>query len=156
MGVAGVIVALVAGLAALTVLPAVLRLLGPRVNMLAPKRWQQSAMTAAGTSGFWYRVSHFVMRRPLPLAVLGAALLIALGLPFAGIKFNSVDQTALPASSDARVVHDTLVRDYGAPTGATLTIVAEAPASDAGQVQVFADSLKSLGGVDQITPPQPV
>src|SRR6202158_3591377 len=63
MGVAGVIVALTAGLMALTVLPSVLRLLGPRVNMLAPKRWQQSAMATAGTSGFWYRFSHFVMGR---------------------------------------------------------------------------------------------
>jgi uncharacterized membrane protein YdfJ with MMPL/SSD domain len=156
MGVAGVIVALIAGTMALTVLPAVLRLLGPRVNMLAPKRWQKTAMSAAGTSGFWYRFSHFVMRRALVLAVLSAALLIALGLPFAGIKFNSVDETDLPASSDARIVHDTLVRDYGAPTGATLTIVAEAPASAAADVQSYADSLKSLGGVATITAPQPV
>src|SRR6202165_3716730 len=156
MGAAGVIVALTAGLIALTVLPAVLRLLGPRVNMLAPKRWQQSAMTTQGTSGFWYRFSHFVMRRPLPLAILGAALLIALGLPFDGLKFNSVDQTDLPTSSDARVVHDTLVRDYGAPTGATLTIVAEAPSSDGAPVQAFADSLRSLSGVDRVTTPQPL
>ena len=156
MGVAGVIVALTAGLMALTVLPSVLRLLGPRVNMLAPKRWQQSAMATAGTSGFWYRFSHFVMRRPLPLAAISAAFLIALGLPFAGIKFNSVDQTDLPTSSDARIVHDTLVRDYGAPTGATLTIVAEAPASAAADVQTYADSLRSLGGVDNVTAPQPV
>jgi uncharacterized membrane protein YdfJ with MMPL/SSD domain len=156
MGVAGVIVALIAGAMALTVLPAVLRLLGPRVNMLAPKRWQQTAMSAAGTSGFWYRFSHFVMRRALVLAVLSAALLIALGLPFAGIKFNSVDETDLPASSDARIVHDTLVRDYGAPTGATLTIVAEAPATTAADVQTYADSLRSLGGVTAVTAPQPV
>jgi uncharacterized membrane protein YdfJ with MMPL/SSD domain len=156
MGVAGVIVALTAGLMALTVLPSVLRLLGPRVNMLAPKRWQQSAMSAAGTTGFWYRFSHFVMRRALPLAVLSAALLIALGLPFAGIKFNSVDETDLPASSDARIVHDTLVRDYGAPTGATVTIVAEAPASDAADVQSLANNLSSLSGVDRVTTPQPV
>ena len=154
MGVAGVIVALIAGTMALTVLPAVLRLLGPRVNMLAPKRWQQTAMSAAGTSGFWYRFSHFVMRRAVVLAVLSAALLIALGLPFAGIKFNSVDETDLPASSDARIVHDTLVRDYGAPTGATLTIVAEAPTAATGRdVQGFADSLKSLNGVTAITAP---
>jgi uncharacterized membrane protein YdfJ with MMPL/SSD domain len=156
MGVAGIIVALTAGLIALTVLPSVMRLLGPRVNMLAPKRWQQSAMMAQGTSGFWYRFSHFVMRRPIPLAILSAGLLIALGLPFAGIKFNSVDQTDLPASSDARIVHDTLVRDYGAPTGGTLTIVAEAPASEAPQVQAFAADLRSFSGVTAVTPPQPV
>ena len=154
MGVAGIIVALTAGTMALTVLPSVLRLLGPRVNMLAPKRWQQSAMAAAGTSGFWYRFSHFVMRRPLPLAILSAGLLIALGLPFAGIKFNSVDQTDLPESSDARVVSDTLRSEYGKPTGAVLTIVAEAPATDSAQVLTYAGSLSSLGGVTNITTPQ--
>ena len=156
MGVAGVIVALTAGTIALTVLPSVLRLLGPRVNMLAPKRWQHLAMTAAGNTGFWYRFSHFVMRHPIPLATLSAALLIALGLPFAGIKFNSVDQTDLPKSSDARVVYDTLVSEYGKPTGAVLTIVAEAPAWDAAQVLAYEDSLSSLGGVNHVTVPQPV
>jgi len=154
MGVAGVIVALTAGTMALTVLPAVLRLLGPRVNMLSPKRWQQSAMTTAGTSGFWYRFSHFVMRRPIPLAILSAGLLIALGLPFAGIKFNSVDQTDLPKSSDARIVSDTLISEYGKPTGAVLTIVAEAPATDSAQVLSYAGTLSLLGDVTNITTPQ--
>ena len=154
MGVAGIIVALTAGTIALTVLPSVLRLLGPRVNMLAPERWQQSAMAAAGTSGFWYRFSHFVMRRPIPLAILSAGLLIALGLPFAGIKFNSVDQTDLPKSSDARVVSDTLISEYGKPTGAVLTIVAEAPATNSAQVLSYAGSLSSLGHVTNVTTPQ--
>lgn len=156
MGVAGVIVALTAGTIALTVLPSVLRLLGPRVNMLAPKRWQHLAMTAAGNTGFWYRFSHFVMRRPIPLAAVSATFLIALGLPFAGIKFNSVDQTDLPASSDARLVSDTMIREYGKPTGAVLTVVAEAPVWDAAQVLAYAGSLGSLGGVTHFTTPQPV
>src|ERR1700687_3541015 len=143
-------------LVALTVLPAVLRLLGPRVNLLAPKRWQQKATNTSDSSGFWYRFSHFVMRRPIPIAVLSAALLIVLGLPFTGIKFNSVDQTALPASSDARVVNETLTSDFGWPQGAVLTIAVEAPASAASDVQAFADSLKTLGDVKQVTAPQPV
>lgn len=154
MGVAGVIVALTAGTIALTVLPSVLRLLGPRVNMLAPGRWRHSAMATAGNTGFWYRFSHFVMRRPVPLAVASAALLIALGLPFAGIKFNSVDQTALPKSSDARVVSDALVSEYGRPTGAVLTIVAETPATDSARVMSYAGSLSSLGDVTNVTAPQ--
>src|SRR4030081_1077547 len=156
MGVAGIIVALMACLVALTVLPAVLRLLGPRVNLLAPKRWQQTAATTSGTSGFWYRFSHFVMRRPIPLAALSAAVLIALGLPFAGIKFNSVDQTALPTTSDARIVNETLKRDFGWPQGAVLTVAVEAPSSAGADVQAFADSLKTLGDVKQVTAPQPV
>jgi uncharacterized membrane protein YdfJ with MMPL/SSD domain len=156
MGVAGIIVALTACVVALTVLPAVLRLLGRRVNSLAPRRWQQQVMSTSGTSGFWYRFSHFVMRHPIQLAALSAALLIALGLPFAGIRFNSVDQTALPASSDARQVSDTLIRDYGKPTGASLTIVVEAPQSAAADVRSFAGSLNSVSSVTQVTTPQPV
>jgi len=83
-------------------------------------------------------------------------VLIALGLPFAGIKFNSVDQTALPVTSDARIVNETLKRDFGWPKGAVLNVVVEAPASAGAQVQAFADSLKSEPGVTQVTPPQPL
>src|SRR5712664_638506 len=156
MGAAGVIVALMACAVALTVIPAVMRLWGHRVNWLAPRRWQQKPTNISDTSGFWYRFSHFVMRRPITLAALAAAVLIALGLPFAGIKFNSVDQTALPVTSEARVVNETLKRDFGWPKGAVLNIVVEAPVSAGTQVQAFADGLKSELGVTQVTPAQPV
>lgn len=156
MGAAGIIVALTACAVSLTVLPAVLRLLGGRVNWLAPKRWQQAVTQPAGNSGFWYRFARFVMARPLPLAALSAALLIALGLPFAGIKFNSVDQSDLPKSSDARQVSDALMSEYGRPSTATMTIVAESPLADGAPVQAFADSLRSLPGITLIRPPQPV
>ncbi|GAC1504166.1 MAG: MMPL family transporter [Candidatus Dormibacteraceae bacterium] len=155
MGAAGVIVALMACAVALTVLPAVMRLLGTRVNWLAPRRWQQKPTTVSDASGFWYRFSQFVMRRPVPIAALSAAVLIALGLPFAGIKFNSVDQTALPLSNEARQVNETLKRDFGWPQGAVLTVVVEAPSSAGAQVQSFADSLKSEPNVAQVTPPRP-
>jgi uncharacterized membrane protein YdfJ with MMPL/SSD domain len=156
MGVAGVIVALTAMVVALTMLPAVLRLLGQRINWLAPKRWQKAVTTPAGNSGFWYRFSHFVMGRPIPLAAASAALLIALGLPFSGIRFNSVDQTDLPTNSDARLVFDTLVAKYGEPTGAVLTVVVEAPTSDAAAVQAYAQGLGSISNVANVTTPQPV
>ena len=58
--------------------------------------------------GFWYRLSRFVMRRPLPIATLSALFLIVLGLPFLGIKFNTVDPTVLPESSSARQAYDTV------------------------------------------------
>jgi RND superfamily putative drug exporter len=96
------------------------------------------------------------MRRPIPLAALSAALLIALGLPFAGIKFNSVDQTALPTTSDARIVNETLKRDFGWPTGAVLNVVVEAPMSAASEVQSFAQSVQSAPNVAHVGPPQPV
>lgn len=156
MGVGGVIVALSAGLVALTVLPAVLRLLGRRVNSLAPRSWQRAVSAPSDTRGFWYRLSWFVMHRPLPVAALSAVLLIALGLPFLGIRFNSVDLTSLPSGLAARQVDDALHRDFGAPSGATVSVVVEAPATDQAQLQAFAASLRSVANVADVSAPQMV
>ena len=88
-----------AALVSLTLLPAILAALGPRVNALSPKRWQASLHRDASgeRGGFWYRLSHAIMRRPVPFAVGATTLLIALGLPFLGIKFTGVDASVLPA-----------------------------------------------------------
>ena len=63
-------------LVSLTVLPAVLTLLGRRVNSLAPRFLQRRAEADARPDehGFWYRLSRFVMRRPLPIATLQCPL----------------------------------------------------------------------------------
>ncbi len=156
MGVGGVIVALTAGMVSLTILPAVLRLLGRRVNSLAPRSWQRAVSNPSDTRGFWYRMSWFVMRRPVPVAAVSAVVLIALGLPFLGIRFNSVDISALPSGLAASQVDAALHRDFGVPTGATITVVVEAPASAQAQVQDFAGSLTSVANVADVGTPQAV
>ena len=114
MGLGGSLVALIAAVIALVVLPAVLALLGNRVNSLAPaflhRRAERDAQPA--TAGFWYRLSRFVMRAPTRVAVASAALLIALGIPFLGIEFTSVDAQVLPSSASARQVDDALRADF--------------------------------------------
>src|SRR6266581_7326521 len=74
MGIAGALVALIAATLALVVLPAILALLGPRVNALAPKRLQRAADRDARSaeSGFWYRLSRSVIARPRRIALLSA------------------------------------------------------------------------------------
>ena len=114
MGIGGSLVALLAAAVALVVLPAVLSILGPRVNALAPRFLQRRAERDAKPTeaGFWYRLSRFVMRRPVPIATLSAAFLIALGIPFLSIKFTSVDAQVLPESASARQVDDVLNSDF--------------------------------------------
>ncbi len=114
MGIGGALVALLAAAVALIVLPAVLSILGPRVNALAPRFLQRRAErdATATEAGFWYRLSRFVMRRPAPIAALSAAFLIALGIPFLSIKFTSVDAQVLPASATARQVDDVMRSDF--------------------------------------------
>src|SRR5436190_716175 len=114
MGIGGSLVALFAASVALVILPAVLSILGPRVNALAPKFLQRRAErdATATQQGFWYRLSRFVMRRPIPIATISAIALIALGIPFLQIRFTSVDAQVLPESASARQVDDVMRSDF--------------------------------------------
>ncbi len=127
MGIGGVLVALLAGAVALLVLPAVLALLGPRVNALAPRRLQRAADADArpASVGAWYRLSRAVMRRPVGIASAGAALLIALGIPFLGANFTAVDAGVLPDSTSARQVDEALERDFDRTRTTPITLVAQ-------------------------------
>jgi RND superfamily putative drug exporter len=116
MGIAGGLSAPLAGLIALTVLPALFMVLGSRVNALSLGRWRRAAeRTARGERGGWYRLAHALMRRPVPVAVATTALLLLLALPFLGIRFTGVDPSVLPPEQSSRVVDTALRRDF-APT----------------------------------------
>jgi RND superfamily putative drug exporter len=156
MGIAGAVVALVAATLALVVLPALLTVLGPRVNALAPKRLQRAADRDArpAHSGAWYRLSRFVMRRPGRIAVLSATFLIALGIPFTGIKFVSVTASVLPHSASARQVDDTLARDFPPNRTSPVEVVVGAPASSA-QVKALTARISRLPDVSAVAPAQP-
>jgi uncharacterized membrane protein YdfJ with MMPL/SSD domain len=154
MGLGGMMVSLIAASVALVVLPAVLKLLGTRVNALAPKRLQRAAGrdAQAAQSGFWYRLSRAVMRRPLPIAVTSAAVLVVLGLPFLGIKFISIDASVLPHSASARKVDVALKTQF--PPGRTSPVFVATRSSPAG-TRAYARQLAHLPGVDSVSPPQP-
>jgi uncharacterized membrane protein YdfJ with MMPL/SSD domain len=116
MGYGGVATVLVDMLAALTVLPALLALLGPRVNALRIRRAVQRP-PAAGHSGAWYRLASSVMRRPLVYAIPIVIVLLALGSPFLRVTWGGTDATVLPANAASRVVTEALNRDFpGNPT----------------------------------------
>jgi uncharacterized membrane protein YdfJ with MMPL/SSD domain len=154
MGVGGLMVALIACSVALLVLPSILALLGPRVNSLSPA-WLQRAADADARpahSGFWYRLSRFVMRRPARTAVISAAFLIALGIPFFGIKFTSVDATVLPTSAQARQVDTALKTDFPPNRTSPVTVAVHAP--NGPQVQAFARQVGTLPGVASVNPPR--
>jgi RND superfamily putative drug exporter len=137
------------------VLPAILTVLGPRINALAPKRLQRAAEHEARPAdhGFWYRLSHVVMRRPAPIAVASAALLIALGIPFMHIKFIQADARVLPSAASARQVETTLTRQFPPNRTSPLEVVIGAPASS-WQVRQLAARIGNLPGVSAVAPAQ--
>ena len=109
MGIAGGLVGPLAGLIALTVLPALFVLLGPRVNALSLRRPRP-----AGDRGGWYRLAHGLMRRPLPVAAGAAAILVVAGIPFLSLRFTGVDASVLPPHASSRVVDAAVTRDFPA------------------------------------------
>jgi len=151
MGIAGAIVAVVAAALALVVLPALLALLGPRVNALAPRRLQRAADRDArpDESGYWYRLSQFVIDRPRRIALIGAGALIALGVPFASIKFLPADASTLPASASAYRVDAALRSEFPPGRTAPLEVVVGAPAGSK-QVSALAERIRALPDVSAV------
>jgi uncharacterized membrane protein YdfJ with MMPL/SSD domain len=114
MGLGGLSAVLIAMVAALTVLPALLSVLGHRVDALSVRRlFRRSARPARAVEhGFWYRLAHSIMRRPVLYAVGVLALLLVAGAPFLRVEFGGIDARALPAGTESRVVSETLDRDF--------------------------------------------
>jgi putative drug exporter of the RND superfamily len=147
---AGVAVALLAGLFSVVVLPAILVLLGHRVNALT--LWRRSV--APPEEGFWHRVATLVMRRPIPIATAVVALLLVLGTPFLGLRLSSPDDRVLPESADVRQVHDVLREEFSSEEAGALSIVApDAPNAVPGrpnQIDTYATQLATMPNVARV------
>jgi uncharacterized membrane protein YdfJ with MMPL/SSD domain len=154
MGIGGAMVALLAAAVALTILPAVLALLGTRVNSLAPKFLARRAERDArpAQEGFWYRLSHFVMRRPIPVATLSALFLIVLGIPFWGIKFTSVDPSILPKDASARQVYAAMRTEFPPYRDTPIEVAVEGGGARA--AAKVRSEVAAVHGVGAALPPQ--
>jgi RND superfamily putative drug exporter len=128
MGYGGVATVVVDMLAALTVLPALLAVLGPRVNALRVRRSVAASQSAKAQAdepaGGWYRLARSVMRRPVAYAATIVVVLLALGAPFLHVVWGGTDARVLPATAQARVVTEALSRDFaGNPTAPIESLV---------------------------------
>jgi len=158
MGVGGIFVALMAAATAVIALPALLVALGPRVNALSPARWRRSLETAPEerSTGFWYRLSHAVMRRPVLVAVTTIAVLVLLGLPALSLKFTGIDATVLPKHESAYRVDHAIKNDFPENRSAPIFVAAEAPSSARSELDDYAARVKDLPGVVTVTRPENV
>lgn len=148
MAIAGSITAILAAVVAVTALPALLMLLGPRVNALAPARWQRRV--AETEQGFWYRLSRGVMRRPLAIAIATGTVLIIAGLPFLRIEFTGIDARILPNDTPAKQIDTTLRTQYARGVTEPVTVALRAPESAGRDVRRYARALERLDGVDEL------
>ncbi len=149
MGLAGVAVVALVVAAALTLLPALLALAGRRIAPSAPR--------ADGT-GVFARIASAVQRRPLPIAVAAAGVMIVLALPSVGLRLAQADARLLPTSTQTRQLYDTLAAYYPALSRPEpIVVVAMAPTRSA-RLAIFRDRLAAVPGITavEVGPPGPV
>jgi putative drug exporter of the RND superfamily len=102
MGVGGLLVPLVSIAASATLLPALLAMMGTRVNRwrIIPKRILEKR-AAADTTGFWHRLATAIMRRPILFFCAAGGLMIALALPALGLHLTGGDNRGVPLTTEA-------------------------------------------------------
>jgi putative drug exporter of the RND superfamily len=117
-------------LAALTLLPAVLGILGPRINSLrVPLLGRLTASTAnpdrEGRRGFWHGWALAVMRRPIIVLLFSAALLVALGWPIFSMSVSSYGASSLPSSAEAQRGIDIVDQQFGTANSNPIYVVVQ-------------------------------
>ena len=145
MGYGGVATVAIDVIAALTVLPALLAVLGYRVNALRVRKGAGRAPTSE-TAGGWYRLAHSVMRRPVAYAAVIIVVLLALGAPFLKISWGGDDARALPAAATARQVYEKLTSEFPANSTAPIeAVVTNVPSQD--ELAAYIHKIDAIGGV---------
>ncbi|HLQ04787.1 MAG TPA: MMPL family transporter, partial [Verrucomicrobiae bacterium] len=127
LGVAGAIVVAVAVLYALTFLPALLAILGPRVNAWPVPLGPLGGPSGRGTSvsGFWHTLATSVMRRPLLVLIPTVAFVLFVGSPFLQLRLANADTETLPPQAESRRGYDALVAKYPGQEQSTITVVVD-------------------------------
>ncbi|MEU3982839.1 MMPL family transporter [Streptomyces sp. NPDC026672] len=118
---AGIGVATIAAAAALILMPALLTVLGPRVEA---GRLPWSQRHRSSEAPFWGRLAGAVTRRPL-IALAPLALLVLMASPLAHAVFGTPDEGVLPASAPSRQISDELRTDFDGNQAATLQVVVQ-------------------------------
>ena len=133
-----ILVVLVAVLAALTLLPAIVSLLGDRIESLRVPFFGRRAQEPAESGGFWGRIVAVVMRHPVVALVLSVAVLLIAAIPYFSIHTGSAGLATLPDSTHAKQGYVVLNRDFTVGEVTPATIVVDGDVASAGARAAFA------------------
>ncbi len=163
IGIAGMLVVLCSVLFALTFLPAVLGMLGPRVNALSIRgllgRFRPTAEIIESERGSrWARVAHGVMRRPILVLVPTLALLLLAGTPFLRLEQGVPGAEIYPAGVESRDAYVALQTEFAPGETTPIVVLADVPGepTDLATIRIltdFAATLEAMDGIDRVEGP---
>ncbi|MFI0370144.1 MMPL family transporter [Actinomadura sp. 1N219] len=147
IAVASVATAVSAAAVSVLVTPALLRLLGPRIErwrLIRPRREREVEL------GRWHGLALLVMRHPVAVAAVTIPALLALGLPFTGARLGMMDEAALPADTSAAQVAQTIRHEFGALEQDALQVVSQNTGGRAAALPAYATTLSRLPTVARV------
>ncbi len=131
---AGIPVVALAAAGSIVTLPALLKVLGPRVDSLSIR-----GSTGAKAEGrAWHQIATLVMRRPIPIATGGVLILLLLGAPFLRAEVGLPDDRVLPPGAAGRIVSDEIRADFVGNEAFALSVLADGVDVQDSSVQVEA------------------
>jgi putative drug exporter of the RND superfamily len=142
LAVGAITVVLVSVVAALTLVPALLSLLGDRVDALRLR-------VGRGRGAFWARIAESVMRRPVVSLVAAVAVLVALAAPYAWVQTGSSGVSTLPDGFASKRAFELIDREFGAPDSTTAEVVVAGDTASPSSQAAVARLRSSLSGDDR-------
>jgi RND superfamily putative drug exporter len=158
VAVASAVVVLVTMAAAVTLIPALLGIIGMRVlSRKERRRLEEQGPRDPKLEGVWPRWAAYVQRHRWPLATAALIIMLALAVPALSLRLGSSDAGQDPESTTTRKAYDLLAGGFGAGFNGTFQIVAKTPngKADLPKVQQLADTLSSTKGLAAVSPPVP-
>jgi len=147
MGYGGIAAVLVAMLAALTVLPAILVLLGRRIDKgRLPWRRKWDMPEPAGDHGRWASLARAVMRHPVAVLAVTGVVLLVVASPFLGAKWGGIDYRILPEDAPSRIAAEKL-QEFGPETSLASAVLEDV---DAAAVASYVADARDVEGVRQV------
>ena len=152
---AGLAAVVFAAIGAVVVLPAVLAVLGHRIDSLDLRKPVRRLLRlpaprpAQLDTGAWSRIALVVMRRPLPIATTVIVLLLVAAAPFRSVVFSLPDDRVLPASAEGYQVAEAVRQDFPSRDAQALQVVAPGADGDVATT-AYATALSRVDGVDRV------
>ncbi len=147
VGAAGAAVGLLAAVIAILVVPALVALLGPRLDALSLRR----GPSVAAQSGGWYRLARGVMRRPVLVAVVSAGALLAAAAPIGGALLTGPSAEAVPPGQPSFEPGQYLAAEYPRDVTEAITVTVRGSATDA-DLAAMRGEISGLAGIASAGP----
>ncbi len=148
-GYAGVGVVFTAVFGALIPLPAILAMIGTRIDKFVVRK---GAITPK-EDGRWAQTARFVMKRPVAVATLSLFILALLATPIKNIVFSEVDSRALPASNQAAIASAVSIQRFSGQSASPIEIVIPGGAAHPSEIAMYSTALAKVEKIVAVSPP---